>query len=128
MPKIEQRGFGQACSVVTNARFLWLVTVLTTVGFAGCSGSSTTMMESAAPFPTSIQYDKRRDRLLVSSYSDGSVTEVGMDPSQNSRVLLTPHHDGIERGIRIRIDSKRDRLWLLARGELYVYQFETNQL
>lgn len=110
-----------------SALAVWLLTLPIVAGIAGCNGSNRVILESAAPYPTSIEYDRLRDRLLVSSYADGSVTEVGMDPDHKFRILLDPHSNGIERGIRIRFDAARNRLWLLERGEIHVYQFDTNQ-
>jgi hypothetical protein len=123
----EQRWSRQSYSSSTNALSVAVMMLLTTIAIAGCNGASREILESAAPYPTSIQFDRMRDRLLVSSYGDGSVTEVGMHPSHYFRVLLTPHRNGIQRGIRLKIDAARDRLWLLDTGDIHVYQLETNQ-
>ena len=105
----------------------WVLLLPVGIVLAGCTRSATDATEAAVRYPTGIEYHQAASRLLVSSYDDGAVEEIALDGEgpHRHRLVLAGHQDGIQRALRIKLDAMRDRLWLLDRGHVYIYQVAT---
>ncbi|MES2563333.1 MAG: hypothetical protein V4637_11455 [Pseudomonadota bacterium] len=81
------------------------------------------VLDAVVSYPSSAAYDARADVLLVGSYSDGSIQRV-QTARGASRTAALPL-DGREHVLRIRLDAKGKRIWVLASDALMVYDADT---
>lgn len=94
---------------------------------AGCGQPGTESWVSGASYPTSIAYHQAGGRLFVGSYDDGSVGEITLTGGAY-RVFLPPGENGRRNALRIKLDAARDRLWVLGRRGVYLYDVPTRRL
>jgi hypothetical protein len=92
---------------------------------AGCSEAppaaplAARVLNAGVSYPTSAAYDAQSDILFVGSYSDGSIQRITA-PGGARQTLALPL-DGREDVLRIRLDAKGKRIWVLASGSLTLY-------
>ena len=80
----------------------------------GCSGHS--------PSPGGAQHYASGDRSTKDRY------EVATQDSTSYAALLKAHEHGPQRALRVKVDTARNRLWVLALEDVYVYDITGKQL
>lgn len=78
--------------------------------------------------PTALAYWPAQDALIVGSHQDGTLVLLPLDPAKAQKQFLAPHADGKYGAARVRVDEKRNRLWVLDHGALYVYDLGSLRL
>lgn len=108
-----------------------VVATCVVVAGAGCTEAPLSLpapvaarvLDAVVSYPSSAAYDARADVLLVGSYSDGSIQRVQATSGAPLTAMLPL--DGREHVLRIRLDAKRNRVWVLASNGLTVYDADT---
>ena len=85
-------------------------------------------LDAGVSYPSSAAYDAHAGALLVGSYADGSIKRVPTSEETRRPDLPALPHDGREHVLRIRIDTFRQRIWVLASDGLYLYDSTSSQL
>lgn len=78
--------------------------------------------------PTALAYWPAQDALIVGSHQDGALVLLPLDPTKTQKRILAPHADGKYGAARVRVDEKRNRLWVLDHGAFYVYDLGSFRL
>jgi len=106
----------------------YVLMIVATVVFASCRDIGDLGIDPAVAFPVSAQYDARRNELLVASYENGEVWHVPLASLDKPTVFLRTDEFAEHRVLRIRIDARRDRLWVLTFDAVYLYELGTGRL
>lgn len=88
--------------------------------------SSTIPLLGDSLFPESIAYQPYRQTFYVSSFNDGSIQTV--DRKSNSVFIQPAGTDGRTSALGVKVDPKRERLWVIAPDAVYIYDLKTNTL
>lgn len=83
--------------------------------------------DAAVSYPSSAEYDVRAKDLLVGSYDDGAVRRVAMTGVKANSARALPQ-DGRKHVLRIRLDTERQRIWVLDSAGLYAYDAGSSKL
>ena len=79
-------------------------------------------------FPSAVDYWAEENRFLVGSYHNGAVQLIGRYRDHTFDLFQPPNSDGRKRTLRLKIDSLRNRLWLLDTDGVYLYALKENRL
>jgi hypothetical protein len=92
-----------------ESRFLdWIILLIIAAGIGGCGDTGNRVPSLVTAYPVGNETEKT-DRLPYGS-------------------LLKSHQVGDRRALRVKLDTTRNRLWVLGLDNVYVYDIEKEQL
>jgi sugar lactone lactonase YvrE len=97
-------------------------------GLRGIDAQQSRAMDAQVSYPSSAVYDADSAALVVGSYADGSIRRVPVSHRLQAVSLPPLPQDGRHHVFRIRLDTARARIWVLASDAVYVYHSRTSKL